>query len=964
MSESHGFEMLETIDLPEYRARGIWARHVKTGCELFHVLNDDTENMFSFVFKTLPEDSTGVAHILEHTVLCGSTRFPVKDPFVMLMRGSLNTFVNAMTYPDKTVYPASSTVPADLFNIMDVYGDAVFSPLLRREFFRQEGHRLEFGDDDKLDIRGIVYNEMKGNYANHDSIVAEWSYRTLLPDTPYGFDSGGDPAEIPNLSYEEFVRFHETYYHPSNTRIFVYGDIPTEKYMEFLDTRFLSKFSNRPVDVTVPRQPRWSDTRQHVIPCPADEESVTSVALNWLLDPVVDPNRVIGLELLAEILLGTSAAPLRKCLIDSGLGEDLAASTGMETELLEIVFSVGLRGTTADKREDIQALILNELNRLVREGIDPDIVEGALRKVEFRNREIKGGPNGLRLMGRALRGWLHGEPPETTLRFDEPFGKLRADAAAGSRYFESLIQECLLDNHHRSLVTVVPDPDLSDRQQEQLDREIADITNELSDDDREEIRGTQEALLTLQQTPDSPEAVASIPFLTVGDLPTQVTTIASDETELSGVPVHRHDLFTNGIVYIDLVFDVSGISADLIPYLPFFASTLGEVGLPGKPFDVVATEVALRTGGLSGSVDASLPLGSPDLADRKLYVRLKTLESTTGEALDLLATILTQPDLDDQSRIEDLWKERRSDLSGAILPGGSGFASVRAGRRFSDADRLQELWQGVTQLLFLNESGDDLAERLRTLSRAVIARDNLLVSLTGTESAMTSTASQLERLIAALPEASQRGPSTPSSGSFPAVESLVVPSNVAYVASAMPGARFGTQDHAHELILAHLLRTGYLWEAIRMTGGAYGASASARGLDGVFAFLSYRDPRIVETIEAFSHGLERYASNGTTPAELELAQIGVTGHDIRPMSPRQKGAVALRRKLYGITDAMRQEKRDTILATKPEDIRRAADRLRATMDLASISVLAGKEALQNAAGAHPGLIENQTVVPV
>jgi len=958
----HGFELIEEIELPEYRASGIWMRHLATGCEVFHVLNDDEENLFGFVFKTLPSDSTGVAHILEHSVLCGSDRFRVKDPFVMLMRGSLNTFVNAMTYPDKTIYPASSTVPQDLFNIMDVYGDAVFAPLLRREFFRQEGHRLEFTDDGQLDIRGIVYNEMKGNYANHDSLVADWSYRSLLPDTPYGYDSGGDPAVIPDLTYEDFVRFHETFYHPSNTRVFLYGNIPTERYLEFLQTRFLSRFKARPADVTVTRQPRWVRTREHIVPCPADEERITSVTLNWLLDPVTDPSRVLALELLAEILLGTSAAPLRKRLIDSGLGDDLAASTGLETELFEIVFSVGLRGTSAEHSHEIRSAILDELAALVRDGLNPDIVEAAMRKVEFRNRELRGGPNGLRLMGRSLRGWLHGLRPDATLRFEEPFAGLREASSAGSRFFESLIQECLLENLHRSLVTVIPDPELASRERKKLDEQLKDIQAGLGERESEQIRRSQEELLSLQQTPDPPEAVASVPFLKVGDLPTTVTTIDSDRTRIAGVNAFTHDLFTNGIVYVDFVFNVN-VPADLAGYLPFLAGTLGEVGLPGKPYDVVATEVALKTGGISGSLDVALPLSS-DGTDCRMYVRLKCLESTVGEAIDLLGSILTRSDLQQVDRLSDLWKERRSDLSGSVLPGGSGFAGLRAGRRFSDADRFHELWQGITQLELLSESPDDLSSRLESAHRHVIARDTLLVNITGTDEAMGAAVRHIERLVESLPPKVERAAGSNGAPEYPKVEGLVVPSNVAYVAAAMRGARFGTAEHAHELILAHLLRTGYLWETIRMTGGAYGAGASARGLDSMFGFISYRDPRITETIAAFGAGLERYAGSGVPAEELELAQIGVTGHDIRPLSPAQKGIVALRRELYGVTDELRQEKRDAVLRAGPADIRRAADRLHDTMKDASIAVLAGRDALERAAESHPGLVENQVVVPL
>ncbi|MEE8440845.1 MAG: insulinase family protein, partial [Spirochaetia bacterium] len=718
MNSVHGFTILAESSHPEYRASGVWARHEASGCELFHLRNDDSENLFSFVFKTLPTDSTGVAHILEHTALCGSRRFPVKDPFVMLMRGSLSTFVNAMTYPDKTVYPASSTVPQDLFNIMQVYGDAVFSPLLRREFFQQEGHRLSFTDDGRLDLTGIVYNEMKGNYANHDSLVAEWSYRSLMPDTPYGFDYGGDPSEIPNLTFDDFVDFHSTYYHPSNARVFVYGDIPTETYMEFLDRQFLSHFESRPVDFDVPIQPRWAEPREKTVTCPSGDDGggPTSITISWLLGKVTDPYLVLSLELLSGILLGTSAAPLRKRLIESGLGDDLSAATGFESELHELIFSAGLRSTSIDRKEEVEALILDEFGRLAREGFDPDIVEATFRKVEFQNREIRGGPNGLRMMGKSLRGWLHGEAPDATLRFQEPFKQLRQESRPGSRYFERLIEQNFLGNRHRSTVIVVPDSEQRERERQNLQARLLGIEETLTEPDRERISAEQIALANLQQTPDSSEAIATVPFLKPSDLPMKVDTIPTDETTVSdGVTVYTHDLFANGILYVDLAFDISGLQRELLPYVPFYAGSLGEVGLPGMSFDQVATEVALKTGGLHGYVDAALAIHESYRADRRFYLRVKTLESTLGEALDLVRDILSLATLDNESRLSELWRERKSEISGAILPAGSGFASLRAGRSLSDADRYEEEWQGINQLFFLNDTPSELGGTLAAI---------------------------------------------------------------------------------------------------------------------------------------------------------------------------------------------------------------------------------------------------------
>ena len=974
----HGFELIDEKPLPEFRATGVRLRHLVTGTEVYHVSNDDRENLFGFAFKTLPADSTGVAHILEHSVLCGSRNYPLKDPFILLVKGSLNTFLNAMTYPDKTIYPASSTVEQDLFNIMRVYGDAVFFPLLQQELFRQEGHRIRIAPDGRLELTGIVYNEMKGTYANHDSVAGRWSHRALLPDTPYGFDSGGDPTVLPDLTYEDFLGFHRTCYHPSNARIFLYGNIPTDHYLELLDRSFLSHFGRLEIALEVPDQPRWESPRELVVTCPSDgPEGPTSITVSWLLDTVTEPANLIAHELLSYVLLGTSAGPLRRALIESGLGEDLSAPTGLETDLKEMVFGVGLRGTSPQKKAEVEALVLDSLAAVAEEGIEADIVEAALRKVEFRNREIKGGgPNGLRLMNRALRGWLHGAAPDETMRFEEPFEALRREAAADSRFFEKLIVGSLLENRHRVTVTVRPDPEKADRERAAVTARLADIAAGMTEADRDQLRRQQEELERLQSAPDPPQAVAKIPFLSVGDLPAKVEVIPTETRHVDGAPLVYHDVYTNGVVYLDLVFDISRLPTELLPYVPLYVDAIGELGLPGRSYDEVATEIALRMGGFGSYCEAGLPAGEAGSAERFIVFRIKTLDSTVEDALELVLKLLLETPFGNTERLDDLVKEAKSGMSGAVLPAGHHFAAVRAARAFSDADRYEEQWRGVTQLLFVHELAaspvGSSSEALARIADAVIRRPNVTVNLTCAADAAAAVTPPLRRLLDGLPHGpadsplADEPPSAVQSGRAdpPAFESLIVPSDVAYVAAACRGGRYGSPRSVHEEVLAHLLRTGFLWEVIRMKGGAYGANASARGLDGVFGFWSYRDPRITGTLTAFRAGLERLADAPVPDRELELAVIGVTGHHIRPLSPGEKGIVALRRHLYGVTDAMRQESHERLLATTPADLRRAAAGLLEAMTDARVVVVAGTQAVSQAADEVPGLAEHQTILPL
>ncbi len=1029
----HGFEIISIDDLTEYRARGVRAKHLATGCEVYHIANDDPENLFAFAFKTVPDSSNGVAHILEHTVLCGSRRYPLKDPFLLLLQGSMSTFMNAFTFPDKTVYPAASTVAKDLFNIMQVYGDAVFRPLLRPEMFRQEGHRLEFAEDGRLQRSGVVYNEMKGNYASHDSIAGEWSYRSLMPDTPYAVDSGGDPAAIPSLTYEEFLEFHRRYYHPSNTRVFLYGDIPTERYLEALQSEFLSEFEALEPHNELPEQPRWSEPRRMEDTYPVEQgEQIarkSSVTLNWLLTPGADPERTLEFEILTEILLGHSGSPLQKLIVESPLGEDLSAPSGLETELRELVFSVGMRGTDPENRDAIEELVLGELQRLCEQGIEPELVEGALRRVEFRNREIKTGASfALRLMRRSLRGWLHGCEPAATLEFTPLLQRLRERLEREPRLFEELIESYLLENPHRSTVTIRPEPGLDERRREQERAELDQRAARLGETERAAIEAEQQELRALQQEPDDPERLAELPFLTKGDIPREIERIAYRRRELEGVPVYLQEEFTNGIVYLDFAFRIDDLPAELQVLLPLLSDAITECGLPGLSYDHVARELALKTGGFFANIDVSavlvpdaaeIPGGLPRNArlehdeNRRaddprrrpaaafLTFRLKALETQFTEALELVRRLLTEAELTNTKRIRELLLESRNDLQSAVMPGGHQFAALRSARGLSPALELSERWRGITQLRFLtgldlDAAPAELSDALLAIRGRTVARSRSAFSLT----CSTEFAEQAERTLAgllrALPaepgEAGEAGePAEPRrpgesgdageaaalssikrafehavaeptgaradaqpgrpSGEGMELELFSVPSGVAYVAGSVPGSVLGSSEYPAEQVLAHALSTGFLWERVRMQGGAYGVSAMPRALEGVFSFASYRDPNIISTLEAYADGLRRHAELEPDERAVELAIIGSVSRELRPLMPAQKGVVNLQRLLYGIPDALRQERRDRMIALTGADLSAAARRLLERWSRPRVAVIAGGAAL-NAAAEH------------
>ncbi|HEQ70882.1 MAG TPA: peptidase M16, partial [Spirochaetia bacterium] len=557
-----GFVVEAIHDLQEIRSRGILCRHQKTGLQLYHILNDDRENAFAFAFRTPPRDSTGIAHILEHSVLCGSRDFPLKDPFVLLLKGSLHTYLNAWTFPDKTVYPAATVNEKDYFNIFRVYGDAVFFPLLKKEIFMQEAHHLEPLDPDNeqspLTESGVVYNEMKGNYSSQASIVADWAMRSLFPDTPYGVDSGGDPADIITLTHKELQDFHAAYYHPGNCRILLYGNIPTETQLAFLEKEFLSRFTPREVDSVIPLQPRRTAPVTMVKTYPVAPGvplgRKTEITLNWLLAPVTDSAARTALVVLSEILHGNAGSPLRRALVESGWGEDYTSAAGLETELKEMTFTTGLRGTDPDQAKTIEKVVMDTLEGLVRDGLDQRLIDAALHRYEFHAREITGGhtPFALQLFRRCLKGWLHDADPTETLLAVSKIDALKARRKTNARLFEELIRTYLLENPHQSTVIVKPDPAYMQAFEESLQNEISARAGKIDPEARARLQEELAALKRFQTMPNDPAALASIPFLKRTDLPRHVELIDGRDESLSDRrPLFVVPEFTNGVVYVD-----------------------------------------------------------------------------------------------------------------------------------------------------------------------------------------------------------------------------------------------------------------------------------------------------------------------------------------------------------------------------------------------------------------------------
>jgi len=963
-----GFVILDIIDMEELQAAGIWAKHEKSGAEVFHVLNDDSENLFSFAFKTFPQDNTGAAHILEHSVLCGSRRYPLKDAFMVLAQGSLQTFLNAMTFPDKTIYPASSTNEHDYFNLFSVYGDAVFNPLLPEWTFMQEGHRYEY-QDGKLSVTGVVYNEMKGAYSSLDSYASTWSVKAILPGTPYAFDSGGDPQEIPQLTWEGLKDFHRTRYSPANCKVFLAGNIPTEKQLAFLNDQFFSKIEGGKECEPVNKTGRWNEPQKFTVQCPADGEAKATIFLSWLCSDVTDVNESIALAALTEILLGHDGSPLTRTLIESGYGEDITPVSGLEGEIRELLFVAGLKGVSGDIREmgqKIEKLIMDELNKLVTEGIPPEETEAALLSMEFSQREIRrsGGPFSLVWLRRSLRSWLHGCKPWESLLLQPSMAKIKENLAADKRYFEKLIKKYFLDNPHRALVTLEPKEDFLQKQDEKLSQQLAGIEKSMSKEERQKIIDKSEELEKIQSEADSPQALATIPHLSRSDLAVENDIVHRRHEDLGGIPALCHDLFTNGITYADLAFPVDNLSDEDYLWLPFFSRAIVSVGLPGMDYGEVSSLLARTAGGFNAVLHTGSAAGADkllktasgllDLSGRDwLVYRLKCLDEKTAPSLDLVLRLICEADLSDHDRITDLVLEMKNEISSSLAPMGHQYASSKAGRDNSQCKKTEETWNGLSQIEFVHRLAEydaaTVAAKLKYLQEK-ISGSGVIANLTGKalKAAGAEVSQRFGRFGAPAPRAEASRASAPRART---AEVFASPSlQVGFAARAMKSAAFDTNEQIAEMVLAHQLSTGALWEDIRMKGGAYGAFATSDSIENCVSLATYRDPNPLRSLDAFSAILKNSAYGKCDEDSLVKNIIGCYAKETRPRTSAENGLIDFYRFLYGIEDSYRKRKIERLVSISTEDIQAAFSALGKRAETGAV-IIAGTKAAEQAAKA-------------
>jgi presequence protease len=967
MTDTHGFEKISEREIPELRTKAALYRHSRTGCELLSLINDDENKVFGITFRTPPADSTGVAHILEHSVLCGSRKYPLKEPFVELLKGSLKTFLNAMTYPDKTCYPVASQNVQDFYNLIDVYLDAVFYPRLNPHIFEQEGWHYELeGPDAPLMFKGVVFNEMKGARSSPDNLLAEYSQQSLFPDTPYGFDSGGDPLKIPDLTFERFKAFHEKYYHPSNGRIYFYGDDDPQTRLRLVH-EYLKDFEAKEVDSAVPLQKPFSEPRTQVKTFasggPGREAPKGMVTVNWLLDETSRVESNLALHMLDYILLGMPGSPLRKALMDSNYGEDLAGE-GLGTDLRQMYFSAGLKGIDPGKAINVQSLILDTLTRLLKEGIHPHTVEAAINTTEFVLRENNTGayPRGLLIMLRALTTWLYGEDPLSLVAFEKPLKAVREHIACGKRFFETMIDQFLIQNTHRTLLLLEPDPGLPARLEAAERERLGRARNAMSSPELNDVVVNTVTLRRMQEAPDSPEALAAIPTLRIQDLSRVNKTIPLAASHEKGVEILYHDLFTSGVAYLDVGFDLHSLPQKYIPYLSLFSRAFLEMGTEDEDYVTLTQRISRKTGGIRPIYHTSA-VKAGQRSTAWLFFRAKAMAEQTRSLVDILRDVLMKVRLDNRERFRQMVLEAKARQEELLVPSGHQFVGLRLRAHFNEGGWAAEKMGGISQLFFLrdlakavDEGWPSVLDDLEDMKRRLVNRNAMIVNVTLDEAGWNRSQSQVKEFLEALPARSDEK-ETWTMGLMERHEGMTIPSQVNYAGKGADLYRAGYPFHGSAHVITRYLRNAWLWEKVRVQGGAYGAFSSFDRLSGVFTLVSYRDPNVMKTLHVFDDSARFLEQAELSGEELTKSIVGTIGEMDHYLLPDAKGFISMVRYLSGETDEERQQIREEVLGTTVSDFRSFGKILKSAMAEGLVKVLGAESAIQEVSAQHPGWLK-------
>ncbi len=945
MKIPEAYTLLRQETVEELQSEAYLLRHKKSGARLFLLSNEEENKVFTIGFRTPVSDSTGVPHILEHSVLCGSEKFPVKDPFIEMEKSSLQTYLNALTFADKTLYPVASCNEKDFQNLMDVYMDAVLHPAIYREpkIFRQEGWHYELhSPEEPLAINGVVYNEMKGAFSSPDEVLERYCQAALFPDTTYQYESGGDPEVIPDLTYEEFLNFHRTFYHPSNSYIYLYGNMDMEEKLNWLDRAYLCHYTEIHVPSEIPCQKAFPRPVEQEVFYPLERgestEGQTWLSVQWVLGTALDPVLYVAFQVLEYVLISAPGAPLRKALVDAGLGKDVFG--GYRNWILQPYFSLVAKDTDKERLEEFRSLVARTLWDLVENGLDPKALRAGINNLEFRSREADFGPypRGLMYGIQCFDSWLYGGDPLMHLKYEETFAFLKSQLDTG--YFESLVKRYFLDNSHQAIVVMSPKPGLSEEREEALAARLESYKNSLSPEGVQQLIRETEELAAYQDEPSSPEALATLPRLGREDIGHSIRKYCTEERLCGETPVMFHRTFTGGIAYLRFLFDARRVKPEEIPYLGLLRSVLCLVDTREHAYPDLCNEINIQTGGVGGAVSVFEQVQQPGSFYPYFEVQTKVLYKKIPQMLALIREILQDSLFTDEKRLRELVSQMKSRGEMQLSGNGHSTAVLRANSYGSPVSWYNEQLGGVTYFRFLEDlerdfdaRKDELKEKLTELAGHLFCRGNLLVSLTADEEGYRDFAAELPRFLERLAPG-QQPEGGPLGEGFPLEvrnEGFTTPGQVVYVARCGNFLQAGLPYTGALRVLRGILGDEYLWNQVRVKGGAYGCMCNF-GRTGGGYFCSYRDPNLSRTNQVYEEIVPYLESFSMEEEELTKFIISAIGSLDRPMNPSEWGVASLQAALCGITDEMRVRDREEVLSCTPETIRGLSVYVKAVLD--------------------------------
>ncbi len=938
-----GYELLSSEDLSDVKGTGLYFRHKKSGARVLVVKNSDENKVFFIGFRTPPEDSTGVAHIVEHTTLCGSDKFPVKDPFIELAKGSLNTFLNAFTYPDKTVYPVASCNDKDFANLMDVYLDAVFHPNFYHDerIFRQEGWRYElFDEKEDIKLNGIVYSEMKGAYSSAEDLFYRYSQSSIFPDNQYGVDSGGDPDVIPELTYEAYLDFHKRFYHPVNSYIYLYGDIDVEERLIWLDDNYLSKYDKIELDSEVRVQKEFGGikevTEEYSVDRPDENGKGVFYSLNVFAGEPDDLIKGISFEVLDYVLFEAPGAPVRQALSDAGIGDDILSF--YSGDIKQPSFTIGVKNAKPGQAEEFKKVVFDTLKKVVKEGVNSSSVLAAVNRQEFKYREADFGrlPKGLMYGVTCLTTWLYNDDmPLVTLHMNEAYKQIREKIGTG--WFESLIEEYFLNSKHGSLLSFVPKVGLNAEKDRKVREKLAAFKQSLSHEEIQKMIRTTEELKKYQGEPSTPEQLRTIPLLSISDIRKEAKPYKYEEILKDCGRIIWSDVETNGVVYLKNMFDVRAVAKEDVGYIGLLASTLSLVDTDKHSYGDLNDEINIHTGGLGVDVGVYKRKKEKDSFFPYIYTAVKTMVSETDTAIGFVKEILLSSKFNDEKRLKELLFILRSDLESSYTENGTAVAKARVASYFSPASAFSEAVEGIDFYEFvknLTDNFDDLKDtiidKLQNVADTVFTRNNLTVGITCNKDDLKNCEAGIREMFKALPEKSQE-----RSLKFTCSrknEAFKTPGQVQYNVKAGSLEEAGEEYTGVFQVLQSMLSYGYLWNEIRVKGGAYGAGFSCNPNNGFTCFSSYRDPNLKKTYDTFESTIDYISKFEADDREMTKAILGTFGSIDAPLTPRQEGDRSIYACLRGLTIEEAQKNRDEALNCTPEAIRKTAPILKKVLD--------------------------------